>query len=109
MRHRLERIALVSAARISGALYFVLGCVGGVFLAFADPAFSGWRRIALALGVPFLYGIMGAVLGGAGAWLYNVAARRLGGLEFNISRVDSVPEPDGEAAGGGDASPGTHA
>jgi len=91
MRHRVERIEPLPAARISGTMYFVFGLLGAVFLVLFDRSAPGdWTNVALAIGAPFLYGLAGAIIGAVGAWLYNVAARRFGGLEFIVSPVDTV-------------------
>ncbi len=40
----------------------------------------------LVLGIlaPVLYGAMGFVLGAIGAWVYNLIATRLGGIEIQL-------------------------
>ena len=45
--------------------------------------------ILLVFGIlaPFLYGAMGFVFGAIGAWIYNLIAKRLGGIEIQLEAV----------------------
>ena len=97
----LKRVGIWSAARIAGALYAALGLVfGAIFAAasllgagFADagdadtalPAFLG---VAFGCGavifMPLFYGAFGALMTAFSAWLYNVFAGMVGGLEIEL-------------------------
>jgi hypothetical protein len=92
----LHRIGPVSCAKITGTLYTVLGLViGGVFslAAMAGGFASNSSRGAgfgAIIGVgaivffPILYGCIGFVVTLVGAWLYNVVAGVVGGVEMDL-------------------------
>lgn len=91
-----KRVGPLSFARLSGALYALIGLlVGGVFSMIAmaggfasDDTFG--RGLGAAIGVgaivmfPLLYGLMGFVATLIGAWLYNIVASIVGGVELDV-------------------------
>ena len=92
----IKRIGPVSCAKITGTLYAILGiCVGAIFSlvslvgGFASNASEGAGLGAL-IGVgaivvfPILYGGVGFVATFIGAWLYNVVAGLVGGIEMDL-------------------------
>lgn len=92
----IRRVGPLSFARLSGMLYAILGLVfGGIFslTALAGGFASitdGGAGVGAIVGVgavvvfPILYGLMGFVVTLIGAWLYNVAAGVVGGVEVDI-------------------------
>ena len=93
----IRRIGPMSIARLSGMLYAVMGLVlGGIislialaggFAAGSDKAapFGGFIGVAAVLVLPICYGLLGFVGTLIAAWLYNVAADVVGGVEVDIS------------------------
>ena len=92
----IKRIGPLSCAKLSGLLYAVIGLlIGGVFSmaamagAFASET-AGAAGIGAIIGVgavivfPILYGLMGFVATLIAAWLYNVAAGIVGGVEVDM-------------------------
>ena len=92
----IKRVGPLSFARLSGALYAFIGLIiGGVFSmiamagGFASET-SGMPGVAAVVGVaaivvfPLLYGLMGFVATLIGAWLYNVVAGIVGGIELDV-------------------------
>jgi hypothetical protein len=92
----LKRVGPLSCAKISGTLYAILGLIiGGLFsfVALASEMMSqtpARGRFAGAMGVasivifPILYGIIGFVSTLFAAWLYNVLAGFVGGVEVEL-------------------------
>ena len=92
----IKLIGPVSCANIAGKLYAILGLVfGGIFsLAALAGGFasntSGGAGLAAMIGVgavvvfPILYGGIGFVATLIGAWLYNVIAGLVGGVEMDL-------------------------
>ena len=94
-----KRIGPGSACKVGLVVYACLGLIVGVVSAgysliagpsgYADsdatpllfPYTHGWRAIFF---FPIVYGIGGAILGPACAWLYNLAAKWMGGLEIEM-------------------------
>jgi hypothetical protein len=92
----LRRIDPMSYAKIAGAIAAMLGLVIGVLYAFFLFAFSsllGGESIGVALGLgmiilfPLLYGVLAFLIGLLSAWLYNVVAERVGGIEMEFDQV----------------------
>jgi hypothetical protein len=92
----IRRVGPLSFAKLSGVLYAMIGLlVGGVFSmvamagGFASDDTAG-RGIAAVMGVgaiiffPILYGLMGFVATLVGAWLYNLVAGIVGGVELDV-------------------------
>lgn len=92
----IRRIGPLSFARISGFLYAIIGLVlGGIFsLVAMVGGFASDTAEAAGVGAvigvaavvvfPILYGLMGFVATLIAAWLYNVAAGVVGGVEVDI-------------------------
>jgi uncharacterized membrane protein len=81
----LKSFNVMATAKIVGALYAVLGEVGGVFFALA-ALFQG-RPIRALLALIFfgaIYGILGFIITAITTWLYNLIAAQIGGIEFEL-------------------------
>jgi hypothetical protein len=91
----INRIAPLSLAKISGTLYAALGVIFGAFFSlFATvgaaagggnsmfPAIFGVGAIVL---FPIFYGCIGFVGSLVGAWLYNLLAGMVGGIELDVT------------------------
>jgi hypothetical protein len=94
----LKRIGVLSAAKITGAIYAALGlliglCVSVIFSllpmtamnqselpSFLAPMFG----IGALIVMPIFYGAMGFIGGAIGALAYNVLAGIVGGLELQL-------------------------
>ena len=92
----IKRVGPVSCAKVSGFLYAVIGLIVGGVLSlvamaggFASDA-AGAAGLGAVIGVgaviilPIMYGLMGFVATLIAAWLYNVAAGLVGGVEVDI-------------------------
>lgn len=92
----IRRVGPLSFAKLSGMLYAMLRLVfGGIFSmvalagGFASET-AGAAGIGATIGVgavvvfPILYGLMGFIVTLIGAWLYNIAAGVVGGVEVDI-------------------------
>jgi hypothetical protein len=90
---KIKRIGPKSLGKVLGLTYAVFGFLGGLFFLIisifsqnsADAA-SAPPPIVFGLIAPIalllLYGIIGFVGGVISAWIYNVAAKRVGGIEI---------------------------
>lgn len=100
MSQTVTRIAPLSAARIFGVIYFLLGLLFMPLMAL--PALLSGQGgaspfpLAIAVGMPVLQGVFGFVGTAAFAGLYNVLAARLGGVELQLAvTVDGAGGSDG--------------
>lgn len=91
----IKRVGPLSCARLSGLLYAVFGLILGAIISlvavaggFASDdhaaAFGGFIGVAAVLVLPICYGLLGFVATLIAAWLYNVAAGVVGGIEVDI-------------------------
>jgi hypothetical protein len=92
----IKRVGPLSFARLSGTLYAMLGLVlGGIFSLIAlaggfasetagAAGFGAIIGVGAVIVFPILYGLMGFIATLIGAWLYNIAAGVVGGLEVDV-------------------------
>lgn len=92
----IKRVGPVSVARLSGLLYAVIGLlIGGIFSLVAmaggfasdSPELAGFGPVigvAAIIVFPVLYGGLGFVTTLIAAWLYNLAAGIVGGVELDV-------------------------
>ncbi len=81
----LKSIRVVSVFKISLVLGAVAGLLVGVILGVASFIRKEWMEGFLTIFLaPLLYGGMGAVMNALMAWIYNVVAGRLGGIELEL-------------------------
>ena len=92
----IKRIGPMSCAKISGALYAILGIIiGGVFSMIAlvggfasDSAeaagIGAGIGVAAIIVFPILYGCIGFFGTLLMAWLYNIGAGLVGGIEIDV-------------------------
>jgi hypothetical protein len=91
------RVAPFSAAKIAGTLYAILGLVFGAILSLASiigafasdapegAAFGAIFGVGAVVLLPIFYGCLGFVGTAIMAWLYNVLAGVVGGIEIDVA------------------------
>jgi len=83
--YELRSIAILPTARTMGGFYFIAGLIFGVFAAFGALFTGHLLRALLALiFIGPIYGIVAFVIISIGAWIYNLIAERIGGVEFEL-------------------------
>ena len=111
MTRRLTRVAPMPVAKIFGILYALFGLIFVPFFAIAGLAGlftgsgdgnAGAAGVGVAVGIiamavifPIMYGVMGFFGGIIVAALYNLVARWVGGIEFE---VEDVPQTASDAS-----------
>lgn len=101
---RIKSVGILSCAKMLGVLY---GCLGLLFIPFAliaglasmatqqaNSAIGGAAMLAFGILAPVIYGAMGFVFGAIGAWIYNLVAKWLGGIEIQLEPVPTVALQD---------------
>jgi hypothetical protein len=90
----INRIAPFSLAKVSGILYAILGLIFGALLSLVtiggiaaggDRSMFGMFGIGAVIMLPIFYGCAGFVVSLVGAWLYNVLAGMVGGVELDVT------------------------
>lgn len=94
---QVRKFRVLSVAKISGVIYAAMGLVfiPVAFIVIAAGLTEGGAAgvggvlggILVAVAAPILYGAMGFVLGGLGAWIYNLVADRIGGIEVLVMDI----------------------
>jgi hypothetical protein len=97
----ITRIAPMSAAKISGLLYALFGFIAGALISLFmtvlggmvpsdSDAGMGFPMVGMFFGagaiimLPIFYGILGFIGGAIGAFLYNLVAGWIGGIEMDV-------------------------
>jgi hypothetical protein len=92
----LKRLGPLSCAKITGTLYAILGLVFGAIFSMVSLAsglgsntsggmgFGALMGVGAIVALPILYGGMGFVMTLIGAWLYNILAGFVGGIEMDL-------------------------
>jgi hypothetical protein len=95
MNRQIVRIAPWQAGKVSAVVYFAMGVLIAIPLTLMSifvPPPPGQPKLGIgfAVALPFLYALAGLVFVPFGCWLYNIAARLVGGLSITV-------EEDGRA------------
>ena len=84
----LKKVGVMSVANIQGLIGVFLGLILGIIYAITGAATGGalgpmfsWIMIII---MPIAYGIFGFLGGIVGAWLYNVVAGWIGGVNMDL-------------------------
>ena len=86
MRNRLVHIAPLQTAKVLAAIYFVISVP--IALLMLIPVLLGFGQqgagmaLLMVILTPFLYALAGFLFTLLGAWIYNLVAARLGGIEY---------------------------
>lgn len=90
----IKRIDVLSAAKIAGVIAAAIGLFAGIFMFLfgglfgsmmgkeSDGMFAVVGNITGIVLLPILYGIFGSVGGAIQAFIYNLAARIIGGIRI---------------------------
>jgi hypothetical protein len=92
----IKRFAPLSVGKVAGVLYAAMGLVVGLIVSFAAVigGFAGHSDFSALTGglvgigaiiiLPIFYGVLGLVVAIIAAWLYNLAAGFVGGIEIDV-------------------------
>lgn len=94
---KIKKIGVLSTAKLFGVLYVFIGLIGGIFMSLfgviglaTTPEIPGIIGIVFGVGaiifMPIIYGVMGFIGGAIMAWLYNLIASRVGGIEVETEK-----------------------
>ena len=91
---RVNKIDILSLGKICAAIYAVIGFVLGGMMAFENMSMMGGMGVfgvstqsfAAIILMPIITAIYGFVLGVIFAFLYNIIASRIGGIEFDAGK-----------------------
>ncbi len=99
--YTLRSIGVLSCAKILGAIYGCLGLIfvpifllvglGGLMFGKTSDSMSGFAMLGLSLFLPIFYGAMGFIMGAFTAWVYNLFANWLGGIQMELKTGLETP------------------
>ena len=94
---KVRKFRVLSVAKVAGVIYAALGLlfIPVAFIVIAAGLTQGGAAgvggvmggVMLAVVAPVFYGAMGFVMGGLSAWIYNLVADRVGGIELLLEDV----------------------
>ncbi|MES2153080.1 MAG: hypothetical protein V4508_25150 [Pseudomonadota bacterium] len=91
MKKQLIHVAPIQTAKVFAALYLVITIPFVVIILLAQLFANGpgmpWYVLIC---MPLLYAVMGFVFSALGAWIYNLVASRIGGIEFTTVDVSDA-------------------
>ena len=91
--YTVRSVDIRSSARVAGALYGALALlvvpVGiiGVIAGFVKGNGATVGLSVVMVAAPLLYGVVGFLLGAFAAWIYNLVAGRIGGIEIELGET----------------------
>lgn len=93
---QIKSFGVLQASKVMGAVYFSLGLlIMMFFFALAmiapHPRSHAPRSLVMFLFAPVLYGVAGFIGTAIMCWLYNAIAKRIGGIEFEVSGEPGPP------------------
>jgi len=84
---RIKRFGVLQLGKMLGVLYFCMSLLAVPFLILAT-IIGGSERAGFGFGmivmIPVLYTIAGFISGVIGAWVYNLCAKFVGGVEVEV-------------------------
>jgi hypothetical protein len=89
----IRSVDIQSCAKMSGALYGALALlvmpfgIIGILVGLAKGEGSTIGLSLLFVIAPLLYGVLGFLIGAIAAWVYNLVAGRVGGIEIELAET----------------------
>ncbi len=89
MKKQITNISPVQTAKVFALLYFIMTIplVVLVAIAFSMSPASKNCPIAMVFIMPFIYAFVGFIFTILGAWVYNLAAKWVGGIEYTSNDI----------------------
>ena len=91
MKKRVKHIAVAQCGKMLAAIYFVISLpiLAIVLLAFLTGLDMPSISVGVVVMVAVAYIVIGYLSGMLSAWIYNVVAARLGGIEYTVNEIAS--------------------
>ena len=91
----LKQFDVMSVGKVNAIVTGVIGlvvavvylCLGMIMAAVTGELMAGIIFIFIGVAAPIGYALMGFLMGLLIAWVYNVVARRYGGIRFELKKV----------------------
>lgn len=92
MRKQITRFSVVQTAKVAAAMYFVVSLLMIVVFAIPMMMYTGKMQMSvfMLLLMPLVYLLFGFVFTVIAAWVYNLVASVLGGIEYTTTDMDKA-------------------
>ncbi|MBP7460322.1 MAG: hypothetical protein KBA26_03460 [Candidatus Delongbacteria bacterium] len=90
---KIRRLGVLSVAKLYGILTGLIGLLAGVMLAIVGSVMKNLSPslgmisdfgMAAVIVMPIIYGLIGFIVGAVIAWIYNLLAGLIGGIEVDL-------------------------
>jgi hypothetical protein len=89
VRKQITNISPLQTAKVFAVLYFVIA-LPFLLMMLAMPGPKPPFLSGYLLAIPFFYALFGFVSTLIGAWVYNLVAQYIGGIEFTTQEMDGA-------------------
>ncbi|MEO6918727.1 MAG: hypothetical protein ABI171_06860 [Collimonas sp.] len=91
MKKQISRISPVQTAKVVALLYFVISLPFVILMSLFFAVVPGVKApmTGMMFVFPFLYLIFGFIFTVIGAWIYNLVAKWVGGVEFTTTEIEN--------------------
>ena len=91
MKKQILNISPVQTAKVVAILYFVISLPIIILMILFLSVMPGSKAPAIGamLALPFIYLVVGFLFTLFGAWVYNLVAKWVGGIEFTTSETEN--------------------
>jgi hypothetical protein len=90
MLRRVARVSIWQATKFSAVLYFIMGLVLAIPLAFVAPSTGqAGFGVGFAIALPFVYAVGAFIFVPIGCLVFNGVSKLVGGLEFEVVEGDA--------------------
>jgi len=87
----IKKIDIMSLAKIGGLFGLIIGLIAGILITFVgftgttlSPAITNIGAILIVV-LPLVYGVFYFICGAIGALIYNLIARKIGGIKVSVN------------------------
>lgn len=90
MKKQIVRVSILQSAKVAAALYFVISlplCLLMLIPVMLTRQPIPGYSVGMLIAMPVFYTVFGFIFTLVGAWVYNLVAARIGGLEFTTVEV----------------------
>jgi hypothetical protein len=86
VKRTIKRFEPIQLGKILGCLYFLMSLIFvPIFLIVAAGGHNGaGMGLGFAIALPVIYGVLGFIGGIIAAWLYNLCAKFVGGIQVEV-------------------------
>jgi len=90
MKKQIVQVSVLQSAKVVAALYLVIAIPSALLIwlgaSMTNQAFS----LAMFVVFPLVYAFFGFIFSAIGAWIYNLIASQIGGVEYTTEEVSTA-------------------